>query len=73
MKVILLVLIIWLICGILTYGITFAYMQEEYPLVAEIGYEADRNFAILLGICGPIGLLVSFFRSGFAKHGLKFK
>lgn len=67
------ILIIWIICGILTYGIHFGYFQRKYPELAEKNYKKDMGDAILFGLTGPIGLCVSFLESGMAEHGLKFK
>ena len=63
----------WLVCSILTYGITLAYFQREYYLISEQGYVGDVLFAIFLSLTGPFGLLVSYWLSGFARNGLKFK
>lgn len=64
--------LIWIICGILSYGITFGYFQNKYPRMAEKRWVEDFRFAVFFGILGPIGLSVSFPLSGFVKYGLKF-
>ena len=68
-----LIIVIWIICGILTYGITFGYFQGGWPEISEKGYRQDMSFSVFFGLLGPIGLIISFFISGFAEYGLKFK
>ena len=62
-----------LLCGVLTYGITYAYFQREYPRTGDASYREDAGFALTLGLLGPITLIPAFFNSGFAKHGFKFR
>lgn len=63
----------WILCGIPTYGISLGYFQREFPTIAEKGYRGNCGFALLIAIFGPIGLIVSFLSSGFAKHGLMWR
>lgn len=64
------ILFVWLICGVLTFGITLAYFTREYPGLTDRG---DVVFALCLSVIGPLGLLVSVLMSGGVKHGLCFK
>ncbi len=73
MKKITFIFIGYLCCSILSYGITFAHFQGKYPTIAEEEYGEDKAFAIGMSIGGPLSLWASYFSSGFAKHGLKFK
>jgi len=50
----------WIVCGILSYGITFAYFQREYPLIAKKCRTEDRIFAVFDAFFGPIGLITSW-------------
>lgn len=65
-------IIFWVICGIIDYGICFAYFQRAYPRVSEERYTEDMLVAILAFFMGPIGLLASLFM-GFYKHGFKWR
>lgn len=62
----------WIACSVLTYGGEFAYFQREFSLIAGKNYDKDRRFALRMALFGPIGLLVVFVNT-FFKHGLKFK
>lgn len=69
-------LLFWIVCGFIAYGLSFAYLQNEFYLIAEEEHEKDRALALLLGILGPLGLLahiiVEFVQSGtIGKHGIK--
>lgn len=63
-------------CGFLSYGMLFAYNQNEWPTIAKIMYREDMGFSMIFGILAvllPFALVIAFLMSGFAKHGLKFK
>lgn len=66
-------IILYLICVVLTYGITFSYFYNEFSLISEEYYSYSKSMGVLFALSGPIGLIFSFVFSGFAKHGLKFK
>jgi len=63
----------WVVCGVFAYGITLAYFQGEFPLSAREHYTKDINTAVFFGLSGIVGFAISFFLSGCAKHGLKFR
>lgn len=63
----------WIVCGIFTYGYTYAYFQGEYADMAERNRKADRKFAFMCSLMGTIGLLLILFLFDGAKHGLKFR
>lgn len=68
-----LIIIGWIICGVLAYGITFTWNQGHWDTLAKDWYGRDMGFSIFVGLFGPIGLIAMFFISEFAKYGLKFK
>lgn len=59
----------WVISGVLAYGAMFAHLQRSFRETADKWALRHRLFAVLIGACGPIGLLVaaigSEFRRGF--------
>lgn len=64
----------WIACGVGTAGITFAYFQDSYPTIAKQTRRQDLAFSCFLGgLFGPIGLVISFFLSGFAEHGWRLR
>jgi len=63
------ILAAWVVCSILTYGITFAHFSREY----ENNDTSGACFALFFSVFGPFGLVVSFISSGCAKHGLRFR
>lgn len=67
------IITVWLICGFITYGTTFAYFQSKYPLVAEEQYREDIGDSIFFSLFGPFGLIVSSLLSGFWEYGWKLK
>ena len=63
----LLILTIWIICGLLAYGRTFAHFQRAWPSFAREDRESDALFAMGFALAGPIGLIAALcrFRHGF--------
>ena len=62
-----------MVSGILAYGISFAYLPKEYPMLAEQDRIAGAVISLIIACFGLVGLIVILFGSGFAKHGLKWK
>jgi hypothetical protein len=62
---------VWGACGVYAYGLTFAYSQREFARIADEDRSSDRCFAIVVGACGPLGLLAALINSERCKHGLK--
>ena len=62
----------WLVCGIGASGFTYAYFADEFPAVRN--HRADLGQALLIGlVTGPIGLVGTFFFTGFAMHGWRLR
>ena len=62
----------WLSCSIISYGLTLAYFQTEYPGSSKLGHVL---FAIFLGIAGPVGLLnigLQYIIGNYHFSGLQF-
>jgi hypothetical protein len=71
------IVVLWYACGMLAYGITYAFFQREFPRIADENRQIDRRIALLMAVCGPLGLImVSFsgaFKHGRLKHGFKWR
>ena len=68
MEALIIFLAFWVACGVLAYGYTLAYFQEEFPMNRdEVG---DFYYAASAFLGGPIFLFVIFVDGG-TKHGLK--
>jgi len=64
----------WAVCGFITYGISFAYLQRTSPpKMARDEYWEDMGFSMLWGLFGPVSLLIAFFLSGLAHKGFKIR
>lgn len=70
-------LIGYLVCSFLCYGMLFASAQGMFPQIAEDQYREDLGWSLLMGLTagmlGPVGVLVVLLITGFAKHGFKVK
>jgi len=66
---------LWILCGILAYGITLGYFYGEFPenLAYDQIVSKRSRLAITMAAAGPSGLLVSYFGSGRVRHGLRFR
>lgn len=69
----LLIVLGWGACSVLVYGITLAFFQQNFKLIAEKSYWEDVGLAAFLSIFGPLALVVAFFLSGFAHYGLQYR
>lgn len=66
-------LLLWLLCGFISYGWIFAYFQREFPSLAETAYHRHRRYALEELLWGPIGVLATLTDPKWRKHGFKFR
>ena len=64
--------IAWVVCGVLAYGLDFAYFQRKYSPIADECYKKDRRNAVIVGFGGPIALLMTLACGGI-EYGFKFR
>lgn len=64
--------VVWIGCGILTYGLLFGYMQRQFSTLAERDYWFDRWFSAALALTGPFGLFVTIMTGSFMQ-GFKWR
>ena len=57
----LVVVTLWVICGIITHGMSFGYWQKNWPELAEQHKKDNIITSIVLGLAGPIGLFLITF------------
>lgn len=63
-------ILFWLICAFISTGISVAFFQRKFSLIAKEWYRTDLAFSVLMGLFGgPAMLFVIFFMSEFAKYG----
>ena len=62
----------YMLLALLNYSGTFAYFQRKYPELAKEMYWQDLSFALVIGLLGPMGLLISAPMSRFYRFGFKF-
>jgi hypothetical protein len=69
------IVLLWLLCGIINYGMMFAYWQRNFPAGAEKEYSKDMFREIVISLFGPIALLSGsvFLLSNPKWYGFKFK
>lgn len=67
---ILLIVIGWFVCAVLTAGVELADAQGKYPRFAEAHYRDDLGSSWFIGLFfGPLALILSVFMTGFYQHG----
>lgn len=61
----------------LMYGLSFAYWQRKWPLLAEQDRRKDKTDSMKLAALGaliwPVGWMLSFLGFDHFKYGIKFK
>jgi len=72
--------IVFIFSVVISYSMLFAAAQNDYQdeESADYFYRRDLGYSLLISIgmsfvVGPLSILFSWFISGFAEHGLKFK
>lgn len=62
----------YLACSVLSYGMSMGYFQREFAEIAKETYHNDMAFSALFALFGPVNLVVALIMTGFGKHGLLF-
>ena len=62
----------YVLMSALAYAMYFAYLQREYPSMAEKDYNSNRSFSLKCAIFGPASLIAAVIVTS-AKHGLKWR
>lgn len=65
-------ILIWAVCGILAYGLSFSYLQREFPGFAYEDRARDTLFSFVMFLGGVFGLFAVLVVYG-AKNGLKYR
>ena len=65
-------IVLWIMCGILHYGLWFAHFQRKYHTEANERYNSDMFLGISTAFLGPIALF-STLLGGLYKYGFKLK
>jgi hypothetical protein len=67
----------YLICAFLCYGMLFSDMQNRFLSIAKQSYREDMGscifFGLVFALAGPIGVAIAYLITGFAKYGFKVK
>lgn len=66
-----LIIACWLACGVLQFGLSFAYFQRQYRRIADEHFWDDFISAVFYVPFGPISLMVQILIGG-VRHGVKF-
>lgn len=62
---------VYIVCGVLAYGLTLAAFQVPFTIIAERDFKDDRKRALYTALFGPAGLVFELFSSQL-KHGFMF-
>lgn len=62
----------WVVCGVLDYGISFAYFQRNWPTLSEKNYYKDMRHSAIMALAGPCAL-VGTWVAGCYGHGFKWR
>ena len=51
-----LVIVGWIICGVLAYGMSLASLQISFPNIAKSYYRKDVAWSFFIAVLGPFGM-----------------
>lgn len=68
-----LILLLYLVGAVLSYGLTFAYFEREYPELTDEDYSKTRGLAFFFGLASWLGVAVALYKGDWGKHGLKYR
>lgn len=68
----LIIIIIWVICGMLSYGHSFGFYQRNWPNIAERCCTQDQRFSVFMAFLGPVSLAISLIKNR-PWHGFMFR
>ena len=63
---------VWIVCGVIDYGLSFAYFQRGYPSLAAELYWTDLTRCAAMAIFGPFSLFATFIL-GIRGYGFKWR
>ena len=64
---------IWVVCSVLSYGLSFAYFQRKYPMLAKRDYRRDMLVCVVISLVGPMSLILTLINFRSFKYGMKFR
>lgn len=68
--------VVYVVCGVLTFGILFAESERRWPTIAVENRNMARAFASMLALTGPLGFIVVLLVNlvdGSLCYGLKYR
>jgi len=65
-------LVLYFLAALLTFGISLAYWQRQWPTLAYDDRSDDVQASAVLAVLAPVSLPIVYVMSGRAKHGLLF-
>jgi hypothetical protein len=67
---------LWIACGVLAYGLTFAALHKHFSIIVQETYWRNLAVSLFVGVLGPLGLasiILHLRREGLGcKYGVKF-
>jgi hypothetical protein len=55
------------VCGVVSYSMTVAYFQRQYPTLAHSERVSDRGIGAIAFLLGPLGVIPTI-ASGWRQH-----
>lgn len=68
-----LVATLYVVCGVLAYGLCLAYFQRNWPSLAKEEFKKDSHKALRLSAFGFFGIAVAFIGSEGCRCGLMYR
>jgi len=60
--------VVWVLVGLWSSAAMFAYVQREFPTIAEVTRRENARMCLFAVAAGPVGAMATWLMDGF-KHG----
>ena len=72
MGILWIIAVLWIVCGVYSFGALYSYVQNKYPLQAKEEEREDFTFSLICSLFGIIAIFIVYCWD-LNSYGLKFK
>lgn len=66
------IILLWMVCGVIGFGLCLGYFQGRWPQFAWRGRVSHVGLSMFVSLSGPVGMIMAYWRSNYAQYGLNY-